>query len=204
MCTGMRLNKYGLMKELKINSKYQGILLTPTGKKIVSKEDYNIIKEKGICVIDCSWAKFNDLHLNLNKIETRLLPHMVAVNPVNYGKAYKLSCVEAVSATLFLAGMYKEADFLLSHFKWGKSFLIVNEDVFSLYKECKNGQELKKAETDYIDEQIELKERNKIENAKELNFSDSQEEDGEEDTEDYTSLFANIDIDSMNDEMTRK
>lgn len=203
MCTGMRLCKYGLMKDLKINSKYQGILLTPNGKKIVSKEDYGIIKEKGICVIDCSWAKFNELHLNLNKIETRLLPHMVAVNPVNYGKAYKLSCVEAVSATLFLAGLYKEADFLLSHFKWGKSFFRVNEDVFSLYKECKNGQELKQVETDYITEQIKLRDIRKIENEKELNFSDSQEDDDEQ-KEDYQSLFANIDIDSMNNDMTRK
>jgi pre-rRNA-processing protein TSR3 len=203
MCTGMRLSKYGLMKDLKINSKYQGILLTPTGKKIVSKEDYSIIKEKGICVIDCSWAKFNELHINLNKIETRLLPHVVAVNPVNYGKAYKLSCVEAVSATLFLAGLYKEADFLLSHFKWGKSFFKVNEDVMSLYKECKNSQELKQVETDYINEQIQLRDKKKLENDQELNFSDSQEDDCEE-REDYQSLFANIDIDSMNNDMTRK
>jgi pre-rRNA-processing protein TSR3 len=67
----MRLMKYGLCKEVKINSRFQGILLTPTGKKVVSKEDYKIIADKGICVLDCSWSKFNELHLNLNKIETR-------------------------------------------------------------------------------------------------------------------------------------
>lgn len=72
MCTGIRLKKFGLLKEIKINSRFQGILLTPTGKKIVSKEDANIIKEKGICVLDCSWAKFNSLKINLSKIETRL------------------------------------------------------------------------------------------------------------------------------------
>jgi pre-rRNA-processing protein TSR3 len=69
--------KRGLLKEIKINNKFQGILLTPTGKKIVSKEDYQIISERGICVIDCSWAKFNSLHLNLNKIETRLCKYMI-------------------------------------------------------------------------------------------------------------------------------
>jgi pre-rRNA-processing protein TSR3 len=67
----MRLLKYGLLQEIKINSKYQGILLTPTGKKIVSVEDQTIIKERGICVIDCSWAKFQELGLNLKNIETR-------------------------------------------------------------------------------------------------------------------------------------
>lgn len=203
MCTGMRLSKHGLMKDLKINSRYQGILLTPTGKKVVSKEDYNIIKEKGICVIDCSWAKFNELHLNLNKIETRLLPHMVAVNPVNYGKPCKLSCVEAVSASLFLAGMYKEAEFLLDHFKWGRSFFKVNEDVFSLYKNCKNDSELRKVENEYINDQILMKERKKLENQKELEFSDDPEED-EEESENYQNLFDNIDIDSMTNDLTRK
>lgn len=201
MCTGMRLSKYGLMKDLKINSRYQGILLTPTGKKIVSKEDYNIIKEKGICVIDCSWAKFNELHINLNKIETRLLPHMVAVNPINYGKAYKLSCVEAVSATLFLAGFYKEAEFLLDNFKWGRSFLEVNDEVLSLYKECNNDKDLKKVETDYLNTQILEKEKRKLESAKELKFSDEEEE---EEQEDCRNLFANIDVDTMTNDLTRK
>lgn len=72
MCTGVRLMKFGLLKDIKINSRFPGVLLTPTGKKMVSKEDYALVKEKGICVIDCSWAKFNELHINLNKIETRL------------------------------------------------------------------------------------------------------------------------------------
>lgn len=67
----MRLLKYGLLQEIRINSKYQGILLTPNGKKIVSIEDKEIILTKGICVIDCSWAKFQELGLNLKKIETR-------------------------------------------------------------------------------------------------------------------------------------
>jgi pre-rRNA-processing protein TSR3 len=64
--------KQNLLKEIKINNKFQGVLLTPTGKKMVSKEDYQLIADKGICVIDCSWAKFNSLNLNLKKIETRL------------------------------------------------------------------------------------------------------------------------------------
>jgi pre-rRNA-processing protein TSR3 len=68
----MRMAKFGLLKDIKINSKFQGILLVPNGKKMVSKEDFQIIKEKGVCVVDCSWAKFNELHLNMNKMETRL------------------------------------------------------------------------------------------------------------------------------------
>jgi pre-rRNA-processing protein TSR3 len=192
----MRLVKHGLMKDYKINSRYQGLLLTPTGKKMVSKEDYTIIREKGICVIDCSWAKFNELHLNLNKIETRSLPHMVAVNPVNYGKACKLSCVEAVAATLFLGGLYKEAEFLLDHFKWGRSFLYVNSEIFEMYKNCKNPEELKVVQDQYLNEEIDRRNNKKHE---EPIFTD--EEDSEEE---YENLFQDFDIDAMNKDLTTK
>jgi pre-rRNA-processing protein TSR3 len=67
----MRLLKYGLLKEIKITSKFQGLLLTPEGKKMVSKEDLQLVKEKGICVIDCSWAQFSELKINLTNVETR-------------------------------------------------------------------------------------------------------------------------------------
>ena len=112
-CTGKKLERLGLLKEIKFSRNYGGILLTPTGKKICSIEDHDIISKKGICVIDCSWAKFEELHLDLHKIETRSLPFMVAVNPVNFGKAYKLSCAEAFAACLFLGGFEKEARFLM-------------------------------------------------------------------------------------------
>jgi pre-rRNA-processing protein TSR3 len=53
-------------------------------------------------VIDCSWARIEEINLSFQ--HERLLPHMVAVNSVNYGKKFKLSCVEAVAAALFLVG----------------------------------------------------------------------------------------------------
>lgn len=73
----MKLQKFKLLKDIKITNKFQGILLSPTGKKMISLEDKNIIAEKGVCVIDCSWAKFNQLHLNMNKLESRLCKYLV-------------------------------------------------------------------------------------------------------------------------------
>ena len=56
---------------------------------------------------------------------------MVAVNPVNFGKAYKLSCVEAFAACLYLGGFEKESRFIMDHFKWGEHFFKVNEELFT-------------------------------------------------------------------------
>lgn len=100
---------------------------------------------------------------------------MTAVNPVNYGKPYKLSCVEAIAATLFLGGFYDETDFLLSHFKWGLSFLDVNRELFDGYKKCQKPKELTEFQEKYISDAIEAKKnrRNEIED---LNFDTSSEE----------------------------
>jgi pre-rRNA-processing protein TSR3 len=125
---------------------------------------------------------------------------MVAVNPVNYGKAYKLSCVEAIAATLYLAGYYGETDFLLSHFKWGKSFIDVNAELFGMYKNCDNAGQLKLAEEKYINDELEARERKKKE-SNEIHFTDESEE---EEQEDYSNLFANLDVQKMTDELTKK
>lgn len=180
----MRLKKYGLLKEIKLNSKYKGILLTPTADKIVSKEDRNIILENGVCVIDCSWAKFNQLNLNNKKFEARLLPFMVAVNPVNYGKPYKLNCAEAIAAALAIADFNHEAEKLLSHFKWGLSFLEVNKDVFSLYTNCNNSNELREAEIKFLKD-IEEQKKNKI-GFDDISFEEENEEETENEIENYT------------------
>ena len=218
-CTGKKMERLGLLKEIKFSKNYGGILLTPTGKKICSIEDHDIIAKKGICVIDCSWAKFEELHLDLHKIETRSLPFMVAVNPVNFGKAYKLSCVEAFAACLFLGGFEKESKFILDHFKWGEHFFKVNEELFGKYKGISSQEQLKEIQEKYINDELERKQKRKEqdgfedcnidkdeikndnsekeENKEELNENEEKEENEEEEEEEQIDydLFKNVKID---------
>ena len=176
-CTGKKLERLGLLKEIKFSRNYGGILLTPTGKKICSIEDHDIISKKGICVIDCSWAKFEELHLDLHKIETRSLPFMVAVNPVNFGKAYKLSCAEAFAACLFLGGFEKEAKFVMDHFKWGEHFFTVNEELFGKYRCISSQDELKNIQEKYIKDELDRKQKRKENDGFDIDSDDNINED---------------------------
>jgi pre-rRNA-processing protein TSR3 len=60
------------------------------------------MREHGLCVIDCSWNRIDEVKASFK--HERLLPHMVAVNPVNYGRKFKLNCAEALAAALKLVG----------------------------------------------------------------------------------------------------
>lgn len=64
----------------------------------------------GVGVVDCSWAQLDAVPFAKLKCGApRLLPFLLAANPVNYGKALKLTCAEAVAAALIIVGFEDEA-----------------------------------------------------------------------------------------------
>ncbi|KAK0608721.1 hypothetical protein LWI29_035048 [Acer saccharum] len=145
------------MQELRVNSGFGGVCLSPVGTQSVSKEDYSLIKRKGLAVVDCSWARLEDVpFVKLRCAAPRLLPWLVAANPVNYGRPCQLSCVEALSAALILCGEEETANLLLGKFKWGHAFLSLNRELLKAYSECENSANIISIQNEWLSQQRQV------------------------------------------------
>ena len=151
-CTTLKLERFHFIKLIPF-SRISGrqIVLNPLANKAISREDCASAEEKGIVVMDCSWAKFESFIASSKlKGQQRSLPYLVAVNPVNYGKPLKLSSVEALAGALYIMGYKKLAEKILNIFKWGKNFLTLNKEPLNEYYNAKTSKEIVKIQSYYL------------------------------------------------------
>ena len=142
-CTGARLARRGFFKSMPLRQPFKGLVLSPNGKVSVSPADAEILEGYGMSVIDCSWARLAEIPFHQMKAgHHRLLPFLVAANPVNYGKPSKLSCAEAAAATLYICGRVEGAKSLMSVFGWGSEFIKLNEELLELYRTAKDADDV--------------------------------------------------------------
>jgi pre-rRNA-processing protein TSR3 len=80
----------------------------------------------------------------------RLLPYLVAANSVNYGKPWRLNCVEALAAAFFICGHEEWAQEILAPFSYGQSFLDINSQLLKKYAACKDEADIKKCQEDWM------------------------------------------------------
>ncbi|CAL1680070.1 unnamed protein product [Lasius platythorax] len=142
-CTGKKLMKHNLIKILRLGTLFPGLCLTPLGDKYVTSMDREIVQTHGCAVVDCSWSRIDNTPFHKMKTShSRILPFLVATNPINYGKPCELSCVEAIAATLIITGFPDEAKLYLEKFRWGHSFLELNGELLEKYARCTNTEEI--------------------------------------------------------------
>ncbi|KAI8536182.1 hypothetical protein RHMOL_Rhmol10G0236100 [Rhododendron molle] len=157
LAIGFEEQAWIITQELRVTNGFGGIVLSPAGKQCVSKEDYILMKRKGLAVVDCSWARLDDVPFTkLRCAAPRLLPWLVAANPVNYGRPCQLSCVEALSAALLICGEEETANLLLSKFKWGHAFLSLNRELLKAYSECENSADIISVQNAWLSQETQL------------------------------------------------
>ena len=136
-CSGKKLERLGLIKSMRVGQKFQGVVVSPNGRTVVCPDDREIVEEQGISVVECSWARLDEVPFNkIGGKNERLLPYFVAANQVNYGRPWRLNCVEALAACLAIVGRLDLAADLLSNFSWGPAFLELNRELIEIYQQC--------------------------------------------------------------------
>lgn len=150
-CSGRKLARFGLARLVRhVNQLKPFLVLSPFSEKALSPEDR---VTRGLAALDCSWAHAEEV-FDRFRLKERALPFLVAANPVNFGKPFKLSTVEALAAGLVILGEPKQAEMILSKFSWGHVFLELNREPLQEYAAARDSAEVVRIQMAYLSEQI--------------------------------------------------
>lgn len=158
-CTGARLAKRGLLQRMPLKQPFRGLVLSPNGTISVSPADAPILESHGLSLIDCSWARLQEIPFSqMQAGHHRLLPFLVAANTVNYGRPSKLSCAEAGAALLYICGKPEAAKYLLEEFSWGEEFVRLNQELLDIYASCKDAAEVVERQNEWLEREQKIQE----------------------------------------------
>jgi pre-rRNA-processing protein TSR3 len=152
-CSAKKLAKFGFVKLEKTIRKIpnNAILLNPFAEKSLSKEDLSKAEKNGILAVDCSWKNVEGVFQKLEKMHiSRAIPFVLAANPVNYGKPFKLTTLEAFAAALYILDDIELSERILELYKWGPNFLVLNKEPLEAYRKAANSSEIIKIMNQYI------------------------------------------------------
>ena len=139
-CTVKRLERSGLVKVLSKISHIPRttLLLDPTAEQALSPADR---PARSITALDCSLDVLDTGAVSSWR-KRRALPFLVAANPVNFGRPWRLTSVEAFAAALVILGESAQAALILESQGWGPRFLELNEEPLSLYAAARDSTEV--------------------------------------------------------------
>ena len=127
------------------------LVLMPTTRKVISRDDLEIAKKTGIAVLDLSWKQTgDDFPAGIKESRQRALPFLLAANPVNYGKPFILSSAEAFAAALIILSYRQQAEAVMSKFTWGQTFFTLNKEPLEEYEKAENAAQIIEAQGLFI------------------------------------------------------
>lgn len=148
-CTALKMKKFGLAKIVN-RMPGSGIVLNPYAKKILSKDDMRYAKKYGLVCLDCSWKNAEYIFSATKTENQRRLPFLLAANPVNYAKPFRLTTLEAFAASLHILGFKKDADKILKIYSWGEGFLKLNREILDDYEKAESPEEIMEIEEGFL------------------------------------------------------
>ncbi len=128
-----------------------GIVLDPYAERALSPADADLgaVSER-LVALDCSWETAEAEAFKLDGPH-RSLPFLVAGNPVNYGTPFQLNTVEAFAGALCILGEREQAERILGKFRWGHTFLELNEEPLRRYADCADSSEVIDVQSEYLE-----------------------------------------------------
>ena len=148
-CTSLRLKRFGLLTLVPRPSGLPrgAVILTPKAGRALSPADAPLAERRGLAVVDVSWKRGH--FPRVPQGTARALPYLLAANPVNYGKPFVLSSVEAFAAALVILGHPDEASTILAKFAWGEQFIVLNREPLTAYAGAADSSEVVAAQAEF-------------------------------------------------------
>ena len=139
--TSLKMVRAGLARLTRRFPK-RAIVLDPYARRFLGPWDRGYIEKYGVVVIDASWKKLSPDKLRKLYGIHRKLPLLIAGNPINYGKPWILSSIEAVTATLYITGFDEVVEKLKGLYKWMNTFILLNKELLDTYRSIENEEKL--------------------------------------------------------------
>ena len=102
-----------------------------------------------IVALDCSWETAEREAFDLRGPQ-RSLPFLVAANPVNFGKPFRLTTLEAFAGALAILGEREQAREVADTVRWGETFLDLNAEPLRRYADCADSSDVIAVQDDYL------------------------------------------------------
>lgn len=147
-CTARRLEREGAVALHRSDRETPyGIVLNPHAEQALSPADRAVGDR--LVALDCSWETAEAAQFTIAG-EHRALPFLVAANPVNFGKPFRLTTAEALAAGLAILGERAAAEALLASFSWGQAFVDMNDEPLGRYADCADSSEVVAVQDEYL------------------------------------------------------